>query len=204
MPIEAQSYVALEPLAILLLKEDRLVASMNLRLANDPRILLDVLLDPLLPLLVDAAVGEQCDGLVALELEEHVRVRNEEHLVDLVQLLEAHDVDFAAAGRRLDHEAELLVVPLALRDHVSRHGHPLDGLNRPLLVLIITFITVAVLILIFIIAAIIAISFTYTRRIDFTETRILSIAMGLDFLFLPEEVLGHGHVNAELVLQVVG
>ena len=75
MPIEAQSYVALEPLAILLLKEDRLVAFINLRLANDPRILFDVLLDPLLLLLVNAAVGEQCDGLAALELEELIRGR---------------------------------------------------------------------------------------------------------------------------------
>ena len=105
----------------------------------------------------DAAIWEQSDCFAASELHQHVIVWDEEHLLDLVQLLVAHDVQFAGAWRRLDNETKLFVVSLALGNKIGRHGHTLHVLNIPFAVIffknieLILFI-VATIILVFILS----------------------------------------------------
>ena len=83
-------------------------------------------------MLLNAPIRQKSDRLLAPEFEQDVHIGNKEHLLDLVQLLEADDSDFAAAGRGLNNEAVLFVVSVALEDHVGGEGHPLDRHHRPL------------------------------------------------------------------------
>ena len=50
-----------------------------------------------------------------------MRIGDEEHLHDLVELLVANDVDSSASRRRFDNKAELFVVLLRYRDDIGRH-----------------------------------------------------------------------------------
>ena len=76
-------------------------------------------------------------------------VRDEEHLADLVELLKADNVDFAAARRWLDDKAELFMLPVALSDHICRHRHALHSLEGPRILLFspTSFVTFFILIL---------------------------------------------------------
>ena len=55
-----------------------------------------------------------------------MRVRDEEHLFDLMELLEADDADFARAWCGFKDKAELLLVALAHNNHIRGHRHALD------------------------------------------------------------------------------
>ena len=98
--------------SIFVLQEHRLFALKKLRLADDPLTLLELVLNPTL-LMNDAPVGQQGHRFPATEIQKHVMIGHEEHLLDLVQLLEAHDANLAGAGCRLEHEAELFLLSLA-------------------------------------------------------------------------------------------
>lgn len=54
-------------------------------------------------------------------------------------LLEAQDIDLARPWRWFDDKAILLVVALALSDHVDRHCHALNALDSPLVFLFFFF-----------------------------------------------------------------
>ena len=88
----------------------------------------------------DAAIGEQGDRFSAAEVQEDMVVRDEEHLFDLVQLLEAHDTDLARAGGRLENKAELFLLTLANHNHIRSHGHALDRADLPVILLVCLFI----------------------------------------------------------------
>ena len=66
-----------------------------------------------------------------------------------MKLLEANYIYFTAARCRFNNEAELFLVPLALRDHICGHGHALDRLDVPG-VCLNTFIIAIVLFFVFI------------------------------------------------------
>ena len=88
----------------------------------------------------DAAIGEQGDRFSTAEVHEDVVVRDEEHLLNLVQLLEAHDADLARAGGRLENKAELFLLTLANYNHIRSHGHALDRADLPVILLVCLFI----------------------------------------------------------------
>jgi len=78
-------------------------------------------------------VREQGDCFATSELDENVRIRHEQHLFNLVQLLKADNTDLARAGSWFEHEAELSLGLLPDQDHVSRHGHSLHRCDLPVL-----------------------------------------------------------------------
>ena len=69
----------------------------------------------------DASIRHEGHRLASTEPEQHVRVRNEEHLLYLMQLLVPDNVDSARARSRLDDKAELFVVLLRQHDDIRRH-----------------------------------------------------------------------------------
>ena len=77
----------------------------------------------------NTSVADKSHGFAPSELHKYVGVRDEKHLLDLMQLLVAHDAYLARAGRWCHNEAELLVVALALSNHISGQWHALDALD---------------------------------------------------------------------------
>ena len=105
-----------------------LFASEDLRLANDCGVLLQEFLHT--GLLVDnTSVADESHSFASPELHKYVRVRDKKHLLDLMQLLVAHNADLARAGRWFHNEAELLVVALALSNHIGGQWHALNALD---------------------------------------------------------------------------
>ena len=108
-----------------------------------------------------------------------------------MQLLVAHDVQFAGAWRRLDNETKLFVVSLALGNKVSRHGHTLHVLNIPFAVILLENIKL----ILFHVATIILV---------FIQSTILLFDYIFSWLFLPKKVLGNIKLKLELSFKIVG
>ena len=60
-------------------------------------------------------------------------IRREEHILDLLQLLVAYNVNFSRTRARLDQKAELFVFSLALSDDICSQRHGLDALDFPVI-----------------------------------------------------------------------
>ena len=80
----------------------------------------------------DTSIGKQGHRFASSEVEQDVGVGDEEHLLDLVELLEANDADLARTWSRLEYETELTLLLLTHKDHVCSHGHALNGADCPL------------------------------------------------------------------------
>ena len=93
---ESKSYMPdfLIILSIFILKQNGFLSLVKLRLSNHSLTLLKLVLHSAL-LVNDTPVGQQGHRLPSAEIQKYVVIGDKKHLLNLVQLLEAHDADLA-------------------------------------------------------------------------------------------------------------
>ena len=77
-----------------------------------------------------------------------MRITHEYHLLKLVDLLIANDVDSTLAWGRFSHEVELLVVLLRQEHNISRVLHCLDALDLPLVFPLLSQLIISVVLIV--------------------------------------------------------
>ena len=110
-------------------------------------------------------------------------VGNKEHLIDLVKLLVAHDVDLARTRGWLYYKAEFSMVFLSLSYHICSHGHTLHALDSPILGLLGNFIVIVVIIIVIIV-------FLFMNRENATNSSNVAC-----LLLLAKEMLRHSDID---------
>ena len=91
----------------------------------------------------DNTIWEHYHWLSSTELAKNVAIRDEDHFLEGVQKIKAHNVDLARAWRRFYQETIFLVLIVALSDDACRRSHAIDIIDFPSVALIIfTFLTV--------------------------------------------------------------
>ena len=116
-----------------------------------------------------------------------MRVTDKEHLLEFTELLVANDVDTSRPRCRLHYEAELLVAFLCQSNHICGQWHGLHALDLPFVLLIS--ILLFFIIVVFVLEILIFIDL---------------IAKHASFLHLAVDEFGHGNIDAQFTVKVVG